>query len=119
MAKKHVGLTPRRSPQTHFHAATFCLSFGVGREGNNVFISAEKRCRICSRHTTPRLVTQLNWITRRGPAKDLCPWNELSLRRNASNVPSRGGTSATTSSMSVADRNSRNRPPCDSHVGFI
>src|SRR4030095_5613652 len=83
------------------------------------FIQAEKRWRFCSRRTTASLVTQLNWITRRGPENGLWPCHELLLRRNASSVPSVGGTSRRTSSKFVPDRNNRSWPPDDSQAEFM
>src|SRR5262245_45174866 len=83
------------------------------------FTHAEKRWRFCSRRTTASLVTQLNWITRRGPEHGLWPCHALLLRRNASSLPSGGGTSRITASRLVPERSNRSRPPDDSHPAFI
>src|SRR5205823_1514515 len=69
----------------------------------NFFIHADMRWRISSRCLTNWLVTQLSWITRRGPMNGLWPCHELSLRRKASRVPSTGGTSRMASSRSAPE----------------
>src|SRR5689334_8873021 len=98
---------------------TYAAFFSPDDAPRIFFIQAEKRWRFCSRRTTASLVTQLNWITRRGPENGLWPCQELLLRRKASNVPSVGGTSRIMSSRLFPERSSRRRPPVDSHPAFI
>src|SRR5205809_1027964 len=52
-------------------------------------------------------------------ATGLWPCHELLLRRNASSVPSVGGTSRITSSRLFPDRSKRSRPPADSQPEFM
>src|SRR5271170_2067090 len=80
---------------------------------------AETWWRSIASRRSPSEVTQLNWMTRRSPAKGLWPCQELSPRLNAKSVPSVGGTSVIASSRLSADFSSRRRPPGCSQPAFM
>src|SRR6516162_6691390 len=111
--------TARPTKLSGHTTALYAAFFSPDNAPRIFFIHAEKRWRFCSRRTTASLVTQLNWITRRGPENGLWPCHELLLRRNANSVPSVGGTSRIMSSRLFPERSNRSRPPADSQPGFI
>ena len=86
---------------------------------NSRLNGAETWWRSIAIRRSPSEVTQLNWMTRRSPAKGLWPCQELSARLNASSVPSTGGTSMIMSSRLSPDLRSRKRPPEFSQAGFM